>query len=96
MITANTTHSHFASELLKVENVHKAKTAHTARIINCMKLIENPIIEKAIHEKNHFFICCGNITFIYHFVGIKSYDNYIYFKKIRKFLVRIFIVILEV
>lgn len=57
MITANTTHSHFASELLKVENVHNAKTAHTARIINCMKLIENPIIEKAIHEKNHFFIC---------------------------------------
>ena len=72
IITAKTIHNHFASELLNVENVHKAKTAHTSRIINCMKLTENPIIEKAIQEKNHFFICCGNITFIYYYVGYKT------------------------
>jgi hypothetical protein len=34
MITANTTHSHFASELLKVEKAQRAKTAPIARTIN--------------------------------------------------------------
>jgi hypothetical protein len=34
MITANTIHTHFASELLKVENAHQAKTAQIARIIS--------------------------------------------------------------
>ena len=64
MITANTIHTHFASELLKVENAHKAKTAQIARIISWIKLIENPITEKAAPEKNHFLICWGNITFM--------------------------------
>jgi hypothetical protein len=29
-----------------------------------MKLMENHMIEKATQEKNHFFICWGNIIFI--------------------------------
>ena len=57
MIMANTTQTHLLSELLNVEKVHRAKTIQTARIINCMKLMENHIIEKATQEKNHFFIC---------------------------------------
>lgn len=64
MIIARTTQTHLASELLKAENVQRAKTVPTARIISCIKLMENHIIEKAIQEKNHFFICWGNITFI--------------------------------
>ena len=57
IITAKITQAHFASELLNVENIHKAKTTHIARITNCMKLIENPITEKATQEKNHFCMC---------------------------------------
>jgi hypothetical protein len=34
IITANTTQSHFASELLNVEKTHKAKTTHMAKITN--------------------------------------------------------------
>ncbi|MBR7037481.1 hypothetical protein IKI14_06700 [bacterium] len=34
IITANTIHTHFASELLKVENAQRAKTAQIARIIS--------------------------------------------------------------
>ena len=49
--------SHFASALLKAENVPSAKTIQMAKITNCMKLMENHIIEKATQEKNHFFIC---------------------------------------
>lgn len=64
MIMAKTTQTHLASELLKAENVQREKTVPIARIINCMKLIENHITEKATQEKNHFFICWGNITFI--------------------------------
>ena len=61
---ANTNPAHFAPELLKVEKTPKAKTTQIANIINCTKLIENPITEKATPEKNHFFMCCGNITFM--------------------------------
>jgi hypothetical protein len=57
-------HSHLAPELLKVENVPKANTAPSDKIINCMKLTENHKMENATQAKNHFFICCGNITFI--------------------------------
>ena len=57
IITANTTQSHFASELLNVEKTHKAKTTHIAKITNWIKVIENPITEKATQEKNHFCIC---------------------------------------
>ena len=64
IMTAKTTQTHFASELLKLENIHRANTTHMAKIISCIKLIENPAIEKATHEKNHFCICLGNITFI--------------------------------
>ena len=64
IIIAKTNQTHFALELLKVENAHKAKTTHTAKIINCMKLIVNPITEIATPEKNHFCICWGNITFM--------------------------------
>jgi hypothetical protein len=67
MRTPNTKPAHFAPELLKVENTHKAKTIQIARIISCMKLTENPITEKATPEKNHFLICCGNITFMRHY-----------------------------
>ena len=28
-------------------------------------------MENATHEKNHFFMCCGNITFIYNIVQNK-------------------------
>jgi len=59
------THSHLAPELLNVENVHKENTAQIDKMINCIKLTENHITEKAIPEKNHFFMCWGNITFIY-------------------------------
>ena len=54
---AKMNHGHLASALLNVENTHKAKTTPIAKIINCIKLIENPIIEKATPEKNHFFMC---------------------------------------
>jgi hypothetical protein len=64
IITAKTTQGHFAQALLQAENVQRAITAPTAKTINCIKLTENHIIEKATQEKNHFFICCGNITFI--------------------------------
>jgi hypothetical protein len=57
IIIAKTNQTHFALELLKVENAHKAKTTHTAKMINCMKLIVNPITEIATPEKNHFCIC---------------------------------------
>jgi hypothetical protein len=57
MIIANTTQIHLASELLNDEKVQRAKTIPTAKIINCMKLMENHMIEKATQEKNHFFIC---------------------------------------
>ena len=65
MMIAKITPSHFALALLNVEKTHKAKTIQTAKIINWMKLMENPITEKATQEKNHFLICWGNITFIY-------------------------------
>ena len=64
IITANIIHNHLASELLKLENVQRAKTAPIAKMISWIKLIEKPITEKATPEKNHFFICCGNITFM--------------------------------
>lgn len=64
MIMAKTTQTHLLFELLKAEKVQRAKTIPTARIINCMKLMENHMIEKATQEKNHFFICWGNIIFI--------------------------------
>ena len=64
MITANITQIHLAPELLNDENVQRAKTAPTDKITSWMKLTENHKIEKAIQEKNHFFICCGNITFM--------------------------------
>jgi hypothetical protein len=57
--------------LLNVEKTHKAKTTHMAKITNWMKVIENPITEKATQEKNHFCICWGNITFIYSICRIK-------------------------
>ena len=57
MITPNTNPAHFAQELLKVENTHRAKTIQIARIINCTKLTENHMTEKAIPEKSHFLIC---------------------------------------
>jgi hypothetical protein len=65
IIIANVTPTHFAPELLNVENVQSANTAHIAKMISCIKLTENHMIENATHEKNHFLICCGNITFIY-------------------------------
>ena len=64
IIIARTNQTHLAPELLKLENIQRAKTTPIAKIINCMKLTENHIIEKAIPEKNHFFMCCGNMTFI--------------------------------
>ncbi len=64
IIMANTNQAHLAPELLKLEKVPKASTTQIAKIINCTKLTENPIMEKADHEKNHFLICCGNITFM--------------------------------
>jgi hypothetical protein len=57
IITAKTTQTHFASELLNVEKTHKANTTHIAKITNWMKLMENHITEKATPEKNHFSIC---------------------------------------
>ena len=57
MIIAKTSHIHFAPELLKVENVHRAKTAQIDKMTNCIKLTENHKIEKATHAKNHFFMC---------------------------------------
>jgi hypothetical protein len=57
IITATTNHTHFAPELLKVEKAQREKTTPTAKTINCIKLTENHIIEKATHEKNHFLIC---------------------------------------
>ena len=57
-------HSPLAPELLKVEKVPKENTAPIDKIINLIKLTENHKIEKATQAKNHFFICCGNITFI--------------------------------
>ena len=54
---AHTIHSHLASALLNAENVHKAKTIQIAKIISCMNVIENHMIDKAAPEKNHFFIC---------------------------------------
>ena len=65
IIIPNTNHSHLASALLQVENAHKAKTIQIARIISWINVMENHIMEKAAPEKNHFFICWGNITFIY-------------------------------
>ena len=65
MMIAKITPSHFALALLNVEKTHKANTTPTAKTISCTKLTENPITEKATQEKNHFLICCGNITFIY-------------------------------
>lgn len=64
MITATTIQAHLASELLKDEKAPRAKTTQIAKITSCMKLMENHMTEKATQEKNHFFICCGNITFI--------------------------------
>ena len=64
MIIARTTQTHLAPELLNAEKAHKAKTVPTANIINCIKLTENHIIEKATQAKNHFFMCCGNIIFM--------------------------------
>ena len=78
MIMAKTTQTHLLFELLKAENVQSAKTVPIARIINCIKLMENHITENATPEKNHFFICWGNITFIEHKVQeLKSCTNYI-------------------
>ena len=54
---AKTIPTHFASELLKVENAHRANTVQIASIISCIKFTENPIIENATPEKNHFWIC---------------------------------------
>ena len=64
MIIAKTTQTHLAPELLNAEKAHKEKTVPIANTINCTKLIENHIIEKATQAKNHFFICCGNMIFI--------------------------------
>ena len=80
IITAKTNQTHLDPELLKAENVQREKTVHIAKTISWMKLTENPIIEKATQEKNHFFICCGNITFIEYVRSNKiSYSNYIHF-----------------
>jgi hypothetical protein len=80
IIIAKTNHTHFDPELLNAENVQRAHTAHIAKTISWIKLTENHIIEKATQEKNHFFICCGNITFIEHIHRNKiSYGNYIHF-----------------
>ena len=57
IIIARTNQTHLAPELLKLENAQRAKTTPTAKIINCIKLTENHIIEKATPEKNHFFMC---------------------------------------
>ena len=73
IIMAKTSHAHFDPVLLSAEKVHKAQTIHIAKTINWMKLIENPIMEKAAPEKNHFLICCGNITFmelLYEYINI--------------------------
>jgi hypothetical protein len=90
IIMAKTSQTHLAHELLKVENVQREKTTPMARIINCIKLTENHIIEKAIQEKNHFLMCCGNIIFInIIFRNKNSYAYYTHIKKIRKFFIRI-------
>ena len=65
IMMASTNHNPLAFALLHVENAPNAKTTQIARMISWIKLIENHIIEKAAPEKNHFFICWGNITFIY-------------------------------
>jgi hypothetical protein len=64
--------THLALELLNVENTHNAKTIPIASIINLIKLIENHIIENATPEKNPFFICCGNITFMKYSIRSKN------------------------
>ena len=62
----NTKESEKSEKMFNKKN-NKAKTIQIARIISCMKLTENPITEKATPEKNHFLICCGNITFMRHY-----------------------------
>lgn len=64
IMIAKTSHAHFDHELLSAEKVPRAHTIQIAKTISWIKLIENPIMEKAAQEKNHFLICCGNITFI--------------------------------
>ena len=64
IIIARITQTHLAPELLNAEKAHRAKIVPIANTISCIKLIENHIIEKATQAKNHFFICCGNITFM--------------------------------
>lgn len=78
IIIAKTSHAHFDHELLSAEKVPKAHTIQIAKTISWIKLIENPIMENAAQEKNPFFICCGNITFIESLHDNKKYYILLY------------------